>query len=75
MSPSARQLRRSSTILDDSVASGREWDYRDRIEPAQLQTQIGVSSMHEDSLGTTLRTIRLPWATMGIDCKQDVGGR
>jgi transcriptional regulator with XRE-family HTH domain len=41
-----------------SVAYAPDWDYRDRIEPAQLQTQIGVSSMDEDSLGTTLRTIR-----------------
>ena len=36
----------------------RESDYRGRIEPAQLQTQVGASSVVEDSLGTTLRTIR-----------------
>ena len=35
-----------------------ESDYRGRIEPAQLQTQVGASSVVEDSLGTTLRTIR-----------------
>ena len=44
--------------MDVAVATGRESDYLDRIEPAQLQTQIGVSSLYEDSLGTSLRAIR-----------------